>query len=320
MKTTRRVLLAAGAVLLPGAASAGRSKAALECKPHRKRRVSTLEGLSLAYVEAGKGEPIVFLHGNPTSSHLWRKIIPYAAPFGRAIAPDLLGMGDSDKVENADENSYSIARHAAHLDAFMTRVGAKENVTLVLHDWGGPLGFDWARRNEERVRALVFMETFVWRMTPDTSPAVLDFFRYYRSAAGERDVLEQNQFVEKVLLNQIRDRLSEEEIATYQRPFAAPGASRLPTLAFPRQVPIGDDPADVAKLFDDYLAWLAKTPLPKLWINVLPGALIPEPLKAIPRSWPNLTEATVKGAHFIQEDAPHGVGRAIRDFLQRRNS
>lgn len=161
----------------------------------------------------------------------------------------------------------------------------------------------------------MFMETFVWRMTPDAPPPVLDFFRFYRSADRARAVLDENQFVENVLLDQIRDRLSDEEIEAYRRPFASPGASRLPTLAFPRQVPIGEDPSDNAMLFDDYLARLAKSPLPKLWINALPGALIPEPLKVVPRGWANLTEPTVKGGHFIQEDAPHGVGRAIRDFL-----
>jgi haloalkane dehalogenase len=313
MGSTRRSVLAGMGGLFPAAALAG------DCKPkrrdRRKTRVATLDGLSLAYVEEGEGDPIVFLHGNPTSSHLWRNIIPYAAPFGRCLAPDLLGMGDSDKVPDAAESDYRIDRHLAHFDAFMARVGADRNVTLVLHDWGGPIGFDWARRNEERMRALIFMETFVWKMTPEAPPPVLDFFRFYRSAEGARAVLEENQFVEKVLLNQIRDQISDDEVELYRRPFATPGAARLPTLAFPREVPIGDDPAGTARLFDDYLAWLAATPLPKLWINAIPGALIPEPLKAIPRSWPNLREATVTGGHFIQDHAPHGIGRAIRDFM-----
>ncbi len=314
MNSTRRTVLAAMGAIWPATAAAGdagrRSRAA------RKKRARTIDGLSLAYVEAGDGDPIVFLHGNPTSSHLWRNVIPYAAPYGRCIAPDLLGMGDSDKVPDAVESDYRVQRHIAHLDAFMERVRADRNVTLVVHDWGGPLGFDWARRNETKLRALVFMETFVWRM-PTTAPKeVLGFFQFYRSQAGAKAVLDENQFVETVLLRQMKDRLSDQDFDEYRRPFATPGASRLPTLAFPRQAPIGEDPADVAALFDHYLAFMARTKVPKLWINVQPGALIPEPLKSTPRSWPNLTEVEVEGTHFVQEDVPHAIGRSIRDFLK----
>lgn len=315
MKTTRRSLIAAGLAMAPQAAlAASDNKGAGRCNI-RKKRARTLDGLSLAYVQEGEGDPVVFLHGNPTSSYLWRNIIPHASPHGRCLAPDLLGMGDSDKVSGAVESDYHVARQIAHFDAFMDRVGAVQNVTLVLHDWGGPIGFDWARRNERKVRALIFMETFVWRM-PTTAPKpVLDFFEFYRSADGAKAVLDDNQFVETVLLKQTGDRLSDDDMNEYRRPFANGGASRLPTLAFPRQVPIGQSPADTATLFDDYLAWLAATPIPKLWVNVLPGALIPEPLKAVPRSWPNLTEATVTGTHFVQEDIPHAIGRAIAGFL-----
>lgn len=316
MTVTRRTMFAAAFAAAPLAAT-GAAAAFGDCeRPPRKKRVKTIDGLSLAYVEAGKGDPIVFLHGNPTSSHLWRKIIPYAAPFGRCLAPDLIGMGDSDKAPDATQGGYSIARHRAHLDAFMEKVGARDRVTLVVHDWGGPLGFDWARRNADKVRTLIFMETFVWRMTPDAPPPVLDFFRFYRSDEGAKAVLEENQFVERVLLGQVSGNLSDADIAAYRRPFATPGASRLPTLAFPREVPIGEDPAENAAMFDAYLAFMAQTPVPKLWINVEPGALIPEALKKIPRSWPNLQEAQARGGHFIQEDAPHAVGRAIRDFLE----
>lgn len=283
----------------------------------RRRRIETRQGLRQSYLEIGAGDPIVFLHGNPTSSALWRKIMPYAAPYGRCLAPDLIGMGASDKIPGADEKDYSFASHASFLDAFLEKTNCRSNIVLVVHDWGGPLGFDFARRHPDAIRAIVFMETFVWRYPVDAPKFVLDFFNFYRSPEGARAVLDENQFVEGVLLSQVRDQIDDSEVEAYRRPFARRGADRMPTLAWPRQVPIGDDPPDVARVFDSYLAFMATTEIPKLWINVEPGALIPEPLKSAPRAWKNLAEATVKGTHFAQEQSPHGIGRAIAAFLEK---
>ena len=254
-----------------------------------RKKFATVRGTKIAYIEENADAPkstptFVFLHGNPTSSYLWRNIIPYCAPFGRCIAPDLAGMGDSDKLPASVQDRYTIASHAAYLEEFLEEIGVKENVVLVVHDWGGVLGFDWARRHGSAVRGIAFMETFVWTLTTDRAPKfALEWFRNYRTEQMEKAVLQKNQFVEYVLL---RDELNltEADKTEYRRPFLDAGESRLPTLTFPRQVPLDGDPKDVYERMESAFAWMKTSDIPKLFINAEPGALIQQGVKQIPRS------------------------------------
>lgn len=281
-----------------------------------KKKFATILGRQMAYVEEGTGDPIVFLHGNPTSSYLWRNIMPYLAGKGRLIAPDLIGMGDSDKLSDSGPDSYRFVEHRRYLHALLDQLGVHENVTLVIHDWGSALGFDWAKQNANRVKGIAFMEGIVapvpsWDAFPDR---VRDVFQAMRSDAGEEMVLQDNTFVEGILPNAILRDLTEEEMQEYRRPFVTPGEDRRPTLTWPRQIPIAGTPEDVVKIVADYSMWLTQTPIPKLFVNAEPGALISGPVRDFVRSFPALTERTVAGAHFIQEDSPDAIGRALRDW------
>ncbi len=283
-----------------------------------KHRVSVL-GHEMAFVEQGAGAPIVLLHGNPTSSYLWRSVIPELAPLGRCVAPDLIGMGDSDKLPADDAARYTFARHREFLDAFLEQVVGTEPVTLVIHDWGSVLGFDWARRHPEQVRGIAYMEAFVrpfagWDDWPEP---VREVFQALRSPAGEQMVLEQNLFVEAVLPKAMLRDLTDEEMAEYRRPFAEPGEARLPTLAWPREIPIGGEPADVGDAIEAYAAWLAgNEDLPKLLINAEPGVILNGERREVCRAWPNQTETSVPGLHFLQEDSGPEIGRAIAGWLR----
>jgi haloalkane dehalogenase len=280
-----------------------------------KKFVATDGGLRMAYVEAGRGAPIVFLHGNPTSSYLWRNVIPHLTGLGRCIAPDLIGMGDSDKLPNSGPGAYNFFEHSRRLDALMDATGARRDVTLVVHDWGGPLGFNWAMRNEARVKAIVFMETFVVSQNDTNTPAfAMQFFSRFRTPEAERDVLANNAFVETVLLRQFPD-MTEEDRAEYRRPFANPGEGRRPTLEWPRQVPINGDPADVHEATLRFLGFMSETQIPKLFIRADPGALILGGRERIPRAWPRTTEIVVPGRHFVPEESPDEVGRASATWL-----
>jgi len=280
-----------------------------------KKRAEVL-GRSMAYVETGTGDPIVLLHGNPTSSYLWRNVIPHLEGLGRCIAPDLIGMGDSDKIEPSGPDSYRFVEHRQYLDALLAHLGVTANVTLVIHDWGSGLGFDWANRHRDAVKGIAYMEGIVqpvtWAEWPD---AAREIFQGFRSPAGEAMVLEQNVFVEAVLPSSILRGLTDAELAVYRRPFAEPGESRRPTLTWPRQIPIEGDPADVCEIVASYGGWLAESPVPKLFINAEPGAILIGKQREFCRSWPNQTEVTVKGIHFIQEDSPDEIGTAIQDWL-----
>ena len=243
-----------------------------------KDRKLTIEvlGRRMAYIEQGDGAPIVLLHGNPTSSYLWRDVLPELDGLGRCLAPDLIGMGDSAKLADDDQGRYTFACHREFLDAFLDAVGVRQDVTLVVHDWGSALGFDWARRHPGAVRAIAYMEAIVrpfpgWEHWREQSRGV---FQALRSPAGEQLVLEENLFVEKILPMAVLRDLADEEMAEYRRPFAAPGEDRLPTLVWPRQLPIAGAPADVVEICDDYARWLAATPgIPKLFFNAEPGAI-----------------------------------------------
>jgi haloalkane dehalogenase len=278
---------------------------------HPKKRAKVL-GRSMAYVEIGSGDPILFLHGNPTSSYLWRNIIPHLADQGRCLAPDLIGMGDSDKLDASGPGSYRFVEHRQYLDALLDTLGVGANVTLVLHDWGSGLGFDWASRHRDAVKGIAYMEAIVQPVTWAAWPeAARQIFQGFRSPAGEEMVLEKNVFVEAVLPASILRTLTDAEMAVYRRPFAEAGEARRPTLTWPRQIPIEGDPADVTAIVRDYGAWLSTSDVPKLFINADPGAILIGPQREFCRQWPNQQEVTVKGNHFIQEDSPDEIGQAI---------
>ncbi len=281
-----------------------------------KKRIQVL-GRTMAYVETGEGDPIVLLHGNPTSSYLWRGVIPHLATLGRSIAPDLIGMGDSDKLEGSGPGSYRFVEHRRHLDALLEALGVGESVTLIMHDWGSALGFDWANRRRDAVKGLAYMEAIVqpltWAQWPEAARRV---FQGFRSESGESMVLENNVFVERVLPGSIKRELSEEEMAEYRRPFTEPGEDRRPTLTWPREIPIEGEPADVAGIVADYAAWLSESSVPKLFVNAEPGAILTGEQREFCRTWPNQTEVTVPGIHFIQEDSSDEIGQAIADWLR----
>lgn len=280
-----------------------------------KKRLEVL-GHTMAYIEAGEGDPIVLLHGNPTSSYLWRGVIPHLSLLGRCIAPDLIGMGDSDKLEDSGPGSYRFVEHGRYLDALLEALGVSERVTLITHDWGSALGFDWANRHREAIKGLAYMEAIVqpltWPQWPEASRRV---FQGFRSENGESMILEKNVFVERVLPGSIRRELSEEEMAEYRRPFSEHGESRRPTLTWPREIPIEGEPADVNEIVGSYAAWLRESPVPKLFVNAEPGAILVGEQRAFCRTWPNQTEVTVSGIHFIQEDSPEEIGQAISGWL-----
>ena len=281
-----------------------------------KQRV-VVNGLEMAYAEVGGGDPIVFLHGNPTSSYLWRDIIPHTAGLGRCVAPDLIGMGDSAKLPESGPDRYRFVEHREYLDGFMEAVGATDRVTLVVHDWGSGLGFDWANRHRDAVKGIVYMEAIVMPITWDDWPdAAKRIFRGLRSPAGEEMVLEKNVFVQRILPGSILRDLTDDEMNEYRRPFTEPGEGRRPMLTWPRQIPIEGEPADVHDIVSDYGAWLARSAVPKLFISAEPGSILTGRQRHFCRSWPNQREIAVSGTHFIQEDSADLIGAAIADWYR----
>lgn len=287
---------------------------------YKKQRRRVL-GREMAYVEAGKGDPIVFLHGNPTSSYLWRNVIPHLESLGRCIAPDLLGMGDSEKLPDSGPGSYRFVEQRRYLDNLLEALEVRERVTLVIHDWGSALGFDWANRHRNAVRGIAFMEAIVRPQGWDHWDIMnmRPLLKALRSEGGEAMVLQDNFFIEKILPGAILRPLSPEEMAEYRRPFAQPGEGRRPTLTWPREIPIEGEPADVNTIVNAYADWLATSnDVPKLFIRAEPGALLGggTNLETV-RKWPAQTEVTVKGVHFIQEDSPDEIGRAVADWVRK---
>ena len=280
----------------------------------KSKQYTKVDGRSMAYAEFGTGDPIVMLHGNPTSSFLWRNIAPQLADLGRVIVPDLIGMGDSDKLEAIGASAYRFVDHREYLDGFLDTLGINDEVLFVIHDWGSALGFDWARRHPTAVRGIAYMEGVVCSMTLDEWPS-RKIFAAMRSADGEEMVLEHNVFVEKILPRSILRELTQDEMDEYRRPFAVAGEDRRPTLTWPREMPLSGEPADVVKIVDDYSAWLASSEVPKLFINAEPGAILTGRMREVCRSFPNQHEATVSGIHFIQEDSPNEIAAAIRGWV-----
>lgn len=275
----------------------------------------SIDGLEMAYHESGQGESVVFLHGNPTSSYLWRNVIPHVSELRRCIAPDLIGMGDSAKLPDPGPESYRFTEHRHYLDGLLDALALGDSITLVLHDWGSALGFDWALRNHRRIAGIAYMEAIVrpleWSDWPE---GAIDIFAGFRSEAGEEMVLEQNIFVETVLPASIIRDLTPGEFEEYRRPFRDP-ADRWPTLTWPREIPLAGEPADVTEIVRSYSEWLPEAGFKKLFINAEPGAILTGAQREFCRTWNHQTEVTVSGIHFIQEDSPDEIGKAIHDWL-----
>ena len=273
---------------------------------------------TIAYREMGTGDPIVLLHGNPTSSYLWRDVMPALAPLGRVIAPDLIGHGDSDKLPASDgDDRYSFATSYRYLDGLLQTLGITEKVTLVIHDWGSALGFHWAQKHPDAVRGIAYMEAVVmplptWDDWPEKARGI---FQGFRSPKGEDLILNRNLFIEGVLPSSIMRPLTDEEMATYRAPFAdAP--DRQVMLNWPREIPIAGEPPHMVALVQSYADWLAQSTIPKLFINADPGSILVGAQRDFCRTWPNQTEVTVKGLHFVQEDSGADIGRAVALWLQ----
>jgi haloalkane dehalogenase len=281
-----------------------------------KRFIKVL-GRQMSYIEIGRGIPIVFLHGNPTSSYLWRNILPFLEGCGRLIALDLIGMGDSEKLSKDEPDRYRFVGHRRYLEAFLHSVGVNRDVVIVGHDWGGTLGFDWAYRHPSVIRGLVYMETFVRPLTwADLPKSFHSTLKAVRSDAGEKLVLEQNMFIEKMLPSVTMRSLTDTEMDNYRNPYRIPGDSRMPTLTFPREVPLNGEPSDVVSAINDYSKWMQHNSIPKLFINAEPGVFIAGEVRDFCRTWSNQTEVTVPGLHFIQEDSPEQIGTAIANWYR----
>src|SRR6266404_1661270 len=277
---------------------------------HPRRRVAVRD-TEISYVDVGEGDPIIFLHGNPTSSYLWRNVIPHVTGLGRCLAPDLVGMGNSGR---SPTGAYRFEDHAAYLDAWFDALGLTKDVILVVHDWGSALGFHRAFRHPEHVRAIVHMESIALPMRWADFGENATFFQALRSAKGEHMILDDNFFVETILPGSIIRKLSEEEMTAYRAPFLEREA-RLPTLVWPRQIPIEGEPADVTAIVETYGKWLSQSRLPKLLVLSDPGVIMTGRMREFCRTWPNQREVTVRGRHFLQEDSPGQIGMAIAEFV-----
>jgi len=282
----------------------------------RKKR-ARVRGLEMAYYEIGEGDPIVFLHGNPTSSYLWRNIIPHVQHLGRCIAPDLVGMGDSDPLPDSGPGVYKFNVHRDYIFDLLESIGVTENVTLVIHDWGSGIGLSYAQAFPRRVKGIAYMEPI---LSPSSLPMVPEpaqgLFATFRSPAGEQAVLENNVFVEQILIGGLGYYLTDEDRSEYRRPYLQAGESRRPTLTWPRELPRGDNPADTIALVRSYSDWFAASEVPKLLIRANPGALLNDPaMLEFVRGFRNQREVTVFGSHYVQEISPHAIGRALAEWI-----
>ena len=290
----------------------------ISATPFAQKKFATVRGRRMAYIDEGAGDAIVFQHGNPTSSYLWRNVMPHCAGLGRLIACDLIGMGDSDKLPDSGPARYRYAEQRDYLFALWETLALGERVILIIHDWGSALGFDWANQHRDRVAGIAYMEAIVtplrWTDWPENARGA---FQGFRSEGGEAMILQKNMFVERVLPGSVIRRMSDDEMAEYRRPFLDASEDRRPTLTWPREIPIEGEPADVVKIVQDYAAWLAHSALPKLFINADPGSILVGRQREVCRAWPNQTEVSVNGFHFLQEDSPDAIGRAVADFVRR---
>ena len=285
-------------------------------RPYAEKKKITINKKTMSYVDEGEGDAIIFQHGNPTSSYLWRNIMPHLEGQGRLIACDLIGMGDSEKLSDSGKDSYSYFEQRDFLFELIEKLNVGNNVIFVIHDWGSALGFDWSYQNKGRVQGIAYMEAIVrpvsWDEWPENATRV---FQGFRSDAGESMVLEKNIFIERVLPSTIMRELTDAEMDEYRRPFINSGEDRRPTLSWPRQIPIQGEPKEVVEVVQNYSEWLSSSDLPKLFINADPGSILIGNQREFCRSWPNQTEVTVKGLHFLQEDSPDEIGKAISSFV-----
>ena len=287
-----------------------------ETMSYEKKFVS-VKGKQIAYVEEGSGDPIVLLHGNPTSSFLWRNVIPELVESGRVIVPDLIGQGDSEKLPaNEGPERYTLEVAYSYVDGLLESIGANENVTLVIHDWGTGVGFLWAMRHPAAVKGVAYMEGIVkpvsWSDWPESAVGI---FKGFRSDKGEDLILNRNMFIEGVLPSSVIRPLSNTEMDAYRAPHLETD-DRQPLLNWPRQIPIEGEPEDVVALVNEYGAFMAASDMPKLFINADPGSILVGAQREFCRSWPNQQEVTVKGLHFIQEDSPIEIGQAVANWLK----
>ena len=287
----------------------------ISAREPEKKNINVL-GKKMTYVDKGEGDPIIFQHGNPASSYLWRNIIPYLENQGRCIAIDLIGMGDSDKLTDNGNNTYSYHIQKQYFDKCLEELEIKENITFVIHDWGSALGFNWAYEHQESVKGICYMEAIVKKISWEDWPKdAKSIFQGFRSDAGEDLILKKNLFIEGVLPNAIIRHLTETEMDIYRKPFLKE-IDRRPTLDWPRQIPINNEPEDVCKIVDDYSSWMSINEIPKLFINADPGSILTGKQREFCRKWKNQQELTVKGNHFIQEDSPNEIGEAISNWYR----
>ena len=290
----------------------------LSTKQYADKKKITINNKTMSYIDEGEGDAIIFQHGNPTSSYLWRNVMPHLEGQGRLIACDLIGMGDSEKLTNSGPDSYNYFEHRDFLFTLLEELNIGKQVVFVIHDWGSALGFDWSFQNQDRVQGIAYMEGIVKPVTWDEWPEnATKVFQGFRSEAGESMVLDKNIFVERVLPSSIMRELSEEEMDEYRRPFLNPGEDRRPTLSWPRQIPIQGEPKRVVEVVENYSKWLSSSDLPKLFINADPGSILTGKQREFCRSWPNQEEVTVKGTHFMQEDSPDEIGKAVSRFVSK---
>lgn len=289
----------------------------LNAKDPFERQHKLINGVPMAYVDEGEGLPVVFLHGNPTCSYIWRNIIPYLQGSRRCIVPDLVGMGDSGRLPVSGMESYSYTDHRQYLFGLLDALGLGDEVTLVLHDWGGALGFDWARNHPDQIKALAYMEAMMMPLTwEQMPPPAIEAFKGFRTPnVGEKMCLEDNIFVEQVIPMAVLRDLGEEERAAYRKPYLEAGESRRPTLTWPRQIPIDGEPADVAAVLTANCDFLKHTDIPKLFFRVDPGMMVTGKVLEFCQSLPNQKEVTVKGAHYVQEDSADEIGKALADWI-----
>ena len=274
-------------------------------------------GKQMAYIDSGEGQSIVFLHGNPASSFLWRNITPFVSDLGRIIVPDLIGMGDSEKLEGIDNPDYQYHGQYKYLSTLLDSLDLGDEINLVIHDWGSAMGFQYARENSDRIKSITFMEAIVMPLTWDQWPEnARNIFQLMRSEAGEEIVLEKNIFVERILLNDSANGFTDEERNEYIRPFKNPGEDRRPTLTWPRQIPVDGSPQAVIDEVNKNGEFHKDSKIPKLFINADPGSILIGEQRDFVRSWKNLREVTVKGNHFIQEHSPKEIGEALKSFIE----
>ena len=281
-----------------------------------KKKFIKINNKKMAYAEMGVGDPIIFQHGNPTSSYLWRNIMPHLKDMGRCIAVDLIGMGDSEKLENSNANSYLYEEQRDYLFDVWNKLGIKDNVTMILHDWGSVLGFDWAYQNPDSMKGIAYMEAIVKPITwSDWPEGARGIFKGFRSESGKSLILEKNMFIEAVLPNSIIRKLKTDEMEMYRKPYIKQGEDRRPMLSWPREIPIEGSPENVVKIVSKYSEWLKKSSLKKLFINADPGSILVGKQREFCRTWDNQEEVTVKGRHFLQEDSPNEIGIAIKNWM-----